>query len=198
MFLVFWFRYRNKHDRPASQSALVVQQRDDLTQSIRAEGPWGEWWLMRNTREHEEGERKIAYTLRSRRFFFYMFKWLSNDGFSTLCVCGSSWIHLVRGCSTYREWYIYRTSGKCDRKCANFTFSLYAYFNDPSSAFVVCVELWPLCWQAHLVAAFEKSLGNMTCRLTSLTMTAEQKVHAFFCCCGPPLPDTFSCMKSRL
>uniref|UniRef100_A0A8C7ITX6 Neuron navigator 3 n=1 Tax=Oncorhynchus kisutch TaxID=8019 RepID=A0A8C7ITX6_ONCKI len=28
---------------------------------------------------------------------------------------------------------------------------------------------------AHLVAAFEKSLGNMTCRLTSLTMTAEQK-----------------------
>uniref|UniRef100_A0A4W5L702 Neuron navigator 3 n=1 Tax=Hucho hucho TaxID=62062 RepID=A0A4W5L702_9TELE len=37
---------------------------------------------------------------------------------------------------------------------------------------------------AHLVAAFEKSLGNMTCRLTSLTMTAEQKVRAFFCCCG--------------
>uniref|UniRef100_A0A674DXT7 Neuron navigator 3 n=1 Tax=Salmo trutta TaxID=8032 RepID=A0A674DXT7_SALTR len=36
---------------------------------------------------------------------------------------------------------------------------------------------------AHLVAAFEKSLGNMTCRLTSLTMTAEQKVRAFFCCC---------------
>ncbi|XP_062339736.1 neuron navigator 3 isoform X3 [Osmerus eperlanus] len=28
---------------------------------------------------------------------------------------------------------------------------------------------------AHLVAAFEKSLGNMTCRLQSLTMTAEQK-----------------------
>lgn len=35
----------------------------------------------------------------------------------------------------------------------------------------VCV-----CWQAHLVAAFEKSLANMTCRLQSLTMTAEQKV----------------------
>uniref|UniRef100_A0AAZ3QWB0 AAA+ ATPase domain-containing protein n=1 Tax=Oncorhynchus tshawytscha TaxID=74940 RepID=A0AAZ3QWB0_ONCTS len=33
---------------------------------------------------------------------------------------------------------------------------------------------------AHLVAAFEKSLGNMTCRLTSLTMTAEQKVRASF------------------
>ncbi|XP_064198495.1 neuron navigator 3 isoform X3 [Anguilla rostrata] len=31
------------------------------------------------------------------------------------------------------------------------------------------------CWQAHLVAAFEKSLGNMTSRLQSLTMTAEQK-----------------------
>lgn len=30
--------------------------------------------------------------------------------------------------------------------------------------------------QAHLVAAFEKSLGNMTGRLQSLTMTAEQKV----------------------
>lgn len=30
--------------------------------------------------------------------------------------------------------------------------------------------------QAHLVAAFEKSLSNMTCRLQSLTMTAEQKV----------------------
>ncbi|RXN11032.1 neuron navigator 3 isoform X6 [Labeo rohita] len=29
--------------------------------------------------------------------------------------------------------------------------------------------------QAHLVAAFEKSLANMTCRLQSLTMTAEQK-----------------------
>uniref|UniRef100_A0A8C0KPP2 Neuron navigator 3 n=1 Tax=Canis lupus dingo TaxID=286419 RepID=A0A8C0KPP2_CANLU len=30
---------------------------------------------------------------------------------------------------------------------------------------------------AHLVAAFEKSLGNMTGRLQSLTMTAEQKVY---------------------
>lgn len=58
MFLVCWFRYRNKHDRPASQSALVVQQRDDLTQSIRAEGSWGEGRLMRNTREHEERERE--------------------------------------------------------------------------------------------------------------------------------------------
>jgi len=29
--------------------------------------------------------------------------------------------------------------------------------------------------QAHLVAAFEQSLGNMTIRLQSLTMTAEQK-----------------------
>ncbi|XP_072530166.1 neuron navigator 3 [Salminus brasiliensis] len=32
-----------------------------------------------------------------------------------------------------------------------------------------------LAANAHLVAAFEKSLGNMTCRLQSLTMTAEQK-----------------------
>lgn len=57
---------------------------------------------MRNTREHEEGERKIAYTLRSRRFFFYMFKWLSNDGFSTLCAqcvfvdhLESTWLEVV-------------------------------------------------------------------------------------------------------
>uniref|UniRef100_A0A673CVH0 Calponin-homology (CH) domain-containing protein n=1 Tax=Sphaeramia orbicularis TaxID=375764 RepID=A0A673CVH0_9TELE len=33
-----------------------------------------------------------------------------------------------------------------------------------------------LAANAHLVAAFEKSLSNMTCRLQSLTMTAEQKV----------------------
>lgn len=32
--------------------------------------------------------------------------------------------------------------------------------------------------QAHLVAAFEQSLGNMTIRLKSLTLTAEQKVEA--------------------
>ncbi|XP_042578123.1 neuron navigator 3 isoform X1 [Cyprinus carpio] len=32
-----------------------------------------------------------------------------------------------------------------------------------------------LAANAHLVAAFEKSLTNMTCRLQSLTMTAEQK-----------------------
>lgn len=32
--------------------------------------------------------------------------------------------------------------------------------------------------QAHLVAAFEQSLGNMTIRLKSLTLTAEQKVRA--------------------
>ncbi|KAM8908425.1 neuron navigator 3 isoform 9-T9 [Spinachia spinachia] len=32
-----------------------------------------------------------------------------------------------------------------------------------------------LSTNAHLVAAFEKSLSNMTCRLQSLTMTAEQK-----------------------
>lgn len=32
--------------------------------------------------------------------------------------------------------------------------------------------------QAHLVAAFEQSLGNMTIRLKSLTLTAEQKVKA--------------------
>lgn len=35
---------------------------------------------------------------------------------------------------------------------------------------------FPFYSQAHLVAAFEKSLGNMTGRLQSLTMTAEQKV----------------------
>lgn len=33
-----------------------------------------------------------------------------------------------------------------------------------------------LLLQAHLVAAFEQSLGNMTIRLKSLTLTAEQKV----------------------
>uniref|UniRef100_A0A3P9PHC3 Neuron navigator 3 n=1 Tax=Poecilia reticulata TaxID=8081 RepID=A0A3P9PHC3_POERE len=33
-----------------------------------------------------------------------------------------------------------------------------------------------LAANAHLVAAFEKSLSNMTCRLQSLTMTAEQKL----------------------
>lgn len=47
------------------------------------------------------------------------------------------------------------------------------------------LALWPckmtslrshLLLQAHLVAAFEQSLGNMTIRLQSLTMTAEQKV----------------------
>ncbi len=32
--------------------------------------------------------------------------------------------------------------------------------------------------QAHLVAAFEQSLGNMTIRLKSLTLTAEQKVNS--------------------
>lgn len=41
-------------------------------------------------------------------------------------------------------------------------------------------DIWmaflPSSSQAHLVAAFEKSLGNMTGRLQSLTMTAEQKV----------------------
>ncbi|XP_006810326.1 neuron navigator 3-like, partial [Neolamprologus brichardi] len=35
-----------------------------------------------------------------------------------------------------------------------------------------------LAANAHLVAAFEKSLSNMTCRLQSLTMTAEQKAEA--------------------
>lgn len=35
-----------------------------------------------------------------------------------------------------------------------------------------------LLLQAHLVAAFEQSLGNMTIRLKSLTLTAEQKVKA--------------------
>uniref|UniRef100_A0A8C6KIV1 Neuron navigator 3 n=1 Tax=Nothobranchius furzeri TaxID=105023 RepID=A0A8C6KIV1_NOTFU len=38
-----------------------------------------------------------------------------------------------------------------------------------------------LAANAHLVAAFEKSLSNMTCRLQSLTMTAEQKVPEFNC-----------------
>ncbi|XP_037099745.1 neuron navigator 3 isoform X14 [Syngnathus acus] len=33
---------------------------------------------------------------------------------------------------------------------------------------------------SHLVAAFEKSLSNMTCRLQSLTMTAEQKVRGHY------------------
>lgn len=42
---------------------------------------------------------------------------------------------------------------------------------------IVCVCV---CFQAHLVAAFEQSLGNMTVRLQSLTTTAEQKVTVFF------------------
>lgn len=37
-----------------------------------------------------------------------------------------------------------------------------------------------MCPQAHLVAAFEQSLGNMTIRLQSLTTTAEQKVCGVF------------------
>ena len=38
-----------------------------------------------------------------------------------------------------------------------------------------------MCVQAHLVAAFEQSLGNMTIRLQSLTTTAEQKVRECIC-----------------
>lgn len=41
--------------------------------------------------------------------------------------------------------------------------------------------------QAHLVAAFEQSLGNMTIRLQSLTMTAEQKVKQKGCFFPPCL-----------
>lgn len=41
---------------------------------------------------------------------------------------------------------------------------------------LVCV-----CVQAHLVAAFEQSLANMTIRLKSLTMTADQKVKRCTC-----------------
>uniref|UniRef100_A0A3Q1AKY8 Calponin-homology (CH) domain-containing protein n=1 Tax=Amphiprion ocellaris TaxID=80972 RepID=A0A3Q1AKY8_AMPOC len=46
-----------------------------------------------------------------------------------------------------------------------------------------------LAANAHLVAAFEKSLSNMTCRLQSLTMTAEQKVPELktFCLYFPDL-----------
>lgn len=40
------------------------------------------------------------------------------------------------------------------------------------------VVLLPVLLQAHLVAAFEQSLGNMTIRLKSLTLTAEQKVRS--------------------
>lgn len=46
--------------------------------------------------------------------------------------------------------------------------------------FATLGHLWErfslLLLQAHLVAAFEQSLGNMTIRLKSLTLTAEQKV----------------------
>lgn len=45
-----------------------------------------------------------------------------------------------------------------------------SYPTDVSDVFLLFLS------QAHLVAAFEKSLGNMTGRLQSLTMTAEQKV----------------------
>ena len=47
--------------------------------------------------------------------------------------------------------------------------------------------LFPLCFQAHVVAAFEQSLSNMTHRLQNLSHTAEQKVRAalFFFNLGP-------------
>ncbi|XP_066580836.1 neuron navigator 3 isoform X2 [Amia ocellicauda] len=45
---------------------------------------------------------------------------------------------------------------------------------------------------AHLVAAFEKSLGNMTGRLQSLTMTAEQKESEL-----AELRETIECLKTQ-
>ncbi len=45
--------------------------------------------------------------------------------------------------------------------------------------------LFPLCFQAHVVAAFEQSLSNMTHRLQNLSHTAEQKVREFFSNVGP-------------
>uniref|UniRef100_A0A8C7HLX6 Neuron navigator 2 n=1 Tax=Oncorhynchus kisutch TaxID=8019 RepID=A0A8C7HLX6_ONCKI len=48
----------------------------------------------------------------------------------------------------------------------------FAYF--PHTWITKC-ELLCVCLQAHLVAAFEQSLGNMTIRLQGLTTTAEQK-----------------------
>lgn len=46
----------------------------------------------------------------------------------------------------------------------------------PFSFFLSLLKPLVLLFQAHLVAAFEQSLGNMTIRLKSLTLTAEQKV----------------------
>ena len=37
---------------------------------------------------------------------------------------------------------------------------------------------WCVDWQAHVVAAFEQSLSNMTHRLQQLTVTSQQKVHS--------------------
>lgn len=56
-----------------------------------------------------------------------------------------------------------------------FRSGFYILPNGKTNVTVTEAEL-SVCLQAHLVAAFEKSLSNMTCRLQSLTMTAEQKV----------------------
>uniref|UniRef100_A0A3B4D7H2 Calponin-homology (CH) domain-containing protein n=1 Tax=Pygocentrus nattereri TaxID=42514 RepID=A0A3B4D7H2_PYGNA len=56
--------------------------------------------------------------------------------------------------------------------------SLYSAFYDRllfSSSFLLSALTTQLSANAHLVAAFEQSLANMTIRLKSLTMTAEQK-----------------------
>lgn len=58
----------------------------------------------------------------------------------------------------------------------------------------------PYFSQAHLVAAFEKSLGNMTGRLQSLTMTAEQKVclkQQTLKCGKQSLVYTEACIETR-
>lgn len=65
-----------------------------------------------------------------------------------------------RRASSYFRLHVYKVPG------------LHLAFSDFCKSWTTCLFLL----QAHLVAAFEQSLGNMTIRLKSLTLTAEQKV----------------------
>lgn len=67
---------------------------------LRVPGESDDSWETRGNMKR--AREKIAYTLRSRRFFFYIFKGLSNDGFSTLCAqcvfvdhLESTWLEVV-------------------------------------------------------------------------------------------------------
>lgn len=105
---------------------------------------------------------------------------------STLCESDSSKGALFSSKKSSGVNRLYKRSTKI------FAFHWMFCFDIPSSVVLYVHVLWKMwislsCWclylhfavclQSHLVAAFEKSLSNMTCRLQSLTMTAEQKVH---------------------